>query len=143
MATEKQVTKMVAGDGFEYVEEQGFHSFTRRHPDDERRQWLRFIFWGNPKHADKAGIPRSYLCVIPSLDVEVEGHDPVRLRLPLVYWPDDEVWRVPAAEQTIRPWGDVTAEFHRVFMTAFDAPYDEGSATLKALPGRYHLTWRT
>lgn len=139
MATEKQVTKMVAKYGFEYVEEEGFHSFTRRHPDDGRTQWLRFIFWGNPKHADKVGIPRSYLCVIPSLDVEVEGRDPARLRLPLVHWPDDEIWRVPAAEQTVRPWPDVIDEFHRVFMAAFDAPHNEGRAALEALPERYRL----
>lgn len=137
MATEKQVTKMVAPHGFEHVEDRGFLSFTRQHPKDGRKQWLRFIFWGNPKHADKAGIPRSYLCVIPSLDVEVEGLDPARLRLPLVYWPDDEIWRVPAAEQKIRPWEDVAEEFRRVFMAALDAPREEGRAALSALPERY------
>lgn len=139
MATEKQVTKMVSGHGFEYVEEPGFLSFTRQHPEDGRTQWLRFIFWGNPKHADKAGIPRSYLCVIPSLDVEVQGRDPGRLRLPLVYWPDDEIWRVPAAEQTVRPWDDVTAEFRWVFIAAFNASYSAGLDALNALPERYRL----
>lgn len=144
MPTERQIVTMVHGTGFEQIDDPGFVSFTRPHPKDGRKQWLRIFWWGNPKHADdelgRPRIPRAYLVVIPGLDHDIDHGEGVRFRLPTVKWPLDAVARVPAAQQKLRPWKDVADEFTRKFMTALNAPYAEGAEALAALGDRYQLT---
>lgn len=139
MPTERQIITMTEPHGFRLEHKPGFVAVARRHPEDARHQWFKIFWWGNPKHADAKGIPRSYLCIDPILDSE-QGHSTLgRYRLPLVDWPDNPDDRLPSSEQKIRPWRDVVKEFNEVFVAALDAPQEIGHANLLALGERYRL----
>lgn len=137
MPTINQIVTMMRGTGFEQIEDPGFVSFTRAHPTDGRKQWLRVFWWGNPKHADDHGIPRAFLVLEVGLDHDVDLGASTRYRLPIVDWPDDPAARRPAAQQERVKWADTVTEFNRVFLAALDAPYDQGRTQLDNLPERY------
>lgn len=139
MPTVNQIVTMMRGTGFDQIDDPGFVSFTRTHPTDGRKQWLRIFWWGNPKYADGPGtpVPRAYLVVELGLDHDVDHGISPRYRLPIVDWPDDPAERVPAAQQNRVKWADTVAEFNHVFRAALDAPYDRGRTQLDSLPDRY------
>lgn len=113
MATARQLSSMLDGTGFESFEIPGFHGFRRRYGD--RDQVLLFFSWSNPKIADRRGIPRSYLVLLPFLD---HGEDECgRYIIPQVEW--------PSKDQKRRPWQDVADEFRQVFLPIMDAPADQ------------------
>ncbi|WP_439248310.1 hypothetical protein [Micrococcus luteus] len=142
MPTAAQIQKMLAPHGFSVVPDEGFVALERVHPTDGRLQGLRIFWWGNPRHADKPpACPRAYLVALPYLDIDSSPVDGGRYRIPLVEWPDSPALRVPASQQTRRPWKEVVAEFHQVITAALDAPYEQGKASLEGLGERYQVSW--
>lgn len=135
MPSQMQVLKMLAPHGFTLSPRQGFVGAGRTHPDG-RAQRLDVFFWSGTRQADAAGIPRSYL--VADLGLDAAGGP--RRRLPLVHWPDDPGQRVPAAQQRIRPWREVVAEFEEVFIPAMNVDLHTGYAMLEALPERYLIS---
>lgn len=121
MTSRKQLEPTLAKYGFDYVEEPGFHSFARIHPDGSD-QYVRFFTWSNKAHAAKQGIPWAYLVVVVQ-----EG----RFRLPLVQWPSDDQPRVPI--------GQVLEELERVFLEPLGESREERSKRFAALNDRYVL----
>lgn len=129
MAPENKIRKLAASHGFEEHSAPGFVGFHRTHPDG-RRQVMNIFSWSNDKHAAEAGIPRYYLVFDISLGACDAGG---RFRLPMVEWP------AAPAEQTIRPWADVAAEFEEVFLPLFDSPEDKAHELTRGLGDRYRL----
>lgn len=134
MVTKRQVERLAESHGFTLHDAPGFIGAHRRHADG-RFQQVHLFWWRNDKIAAQRGIPRAYLVVDPTLDQE-SGQPTARscgsvgrYRIPLVEW--------PSAEQAVRKWDDVVAEFGEVFGAAFDAPLDVGTEALRKLPDRY------
>ncbi|CPV66396.1 Uncharacterised protein [Mycobacteroides abscessus] len=129
MAPESKIRKLAANHGFVEHEARGVIGFHREHSDG-RRQGLGVFWWSNDKHAAEAGIPRYYLVLDVSPGVPDAGG---RFRLPMVAWP------AAPADQTIRPWADVVAEFEEVFLPLLDSPVAQAPELTRALGNRYSL----
>lgn len=118
---------------WQQVQDPGFISFVRTHPDG-RRQCVKFFSWSNAKHADAVGIPRSYIVACPGLDLSTEHlFEDARLRIPAVVWP------AAPEDQLKRTWDEVRAEIEQVLLPILDAPVGQGYAELEDLPVRNRL----
>lgn len=128
MPTPNQMIKLLAGTGFEQVQDPGFVGFRRIHPDG-RGQLLRFFFWSNRKHADATGIPRAYIVACVGLDQDrIEDR---RFRINLVEW--------PSQDQPRRPWADVSQDVRDHVLPMLDAPSDEGHQLLEEYAAHHAL----
>ena len=129
MTTPRRMTALLGPHGFTYdPRERAFITMRREHPADGRRQVLRFIIWGNTRHAERQGIARRHLVIAPGLNENVNGGEDTRLVTPLVQW--------PSATQPTRPWDEVGAEITGKILPLLDAPEPEGRAGLEALIAR-------
>lgn len=129
MPPEAKMRALAARHGFVEHPAPGFLGFHRTHADG-RWQGLNVFWWSNAQHAAALGIPRYYMVFDIAPAASAPGG---RFRLPMVVWP------AALAEQDVRPWPDVVAEFEEVFLPVFDAPESRGRELVEDLSARYQI----
>lgn len=125
MTTPTRIAKIVEPHGFVRHEEPGFVGWHRVH-EDGRKQLLHVFFWRNDKHAEKSGIPYSYVVVVPTLNASTLPGEPGYHR--------QEDSRLIIVTRGIHgapvAWEDAAAEFEEIIMPLFDMPEAVGRVLL-------------